>query len=114
MAEIMGEDVNCQYIKKLLEPCKEPRKLTKREHAFCEYAQNGWLARDIDKRLFFFKEKPHKNVRYEWYSYDGDYYNVYDELFPFITWKDNEPYSVEGLLTWEVEDQSMEENELCH
>lgn len=93
---------NCA--EQLLEEYIEPKKLTKRERAFCVYVEKGWIARDKDKCLFFFKEKPCKTVRHDWASYDCNYHRVYDDIFPFITWEDEEPYSIEELLKWEFEE----------
>lgn len=36
----------------------EQPKLTKRERAFCEAVQTGWIARDSDMTLCYFERKP--------------------------------------------------------
>ena len=81
-----------------------PRKLTKRERAFCEYAQSGYIARDEDEYLYIFTEIPYKTHYDQWECNDTSTCIAYgDELFQFIKWEDDEPYSIEEMLTWEVE-----------
>lgn len=103
--EVMGSPKNCDFAVKaeeLLEEYIEPKKLTKRERAFCEYAESGWIARDKNGTLGFYYVKPNKdNEEGEWcYKYG---YGLIGELFPFIKWEDKKPYSVEEMLKWEVE-----------
>lgn len=87
---------------KLLEKYQEPRKLNKREHGLCEYLESGWLARDEEDSLWWFKEKPTKYDNRVW-GFNHLMY-VENELFNFIKWEDDEPYSVEEMLKWEVEE----------
>ena len=115
----IGEDCpNCSFTKvlghnhcnldhcaeELLEEYEEPHKLTKRERAFCEYAQEGWIAREESGSLYYFAEKPTTKDIYGHWVDGGNFSLIIEGLFPFITWEDEEPYSVEDLLTWEVEE----------
>ncbi|MGF6375027.1 hypothetical protein M2140_000061 [Clostridiales Family XIII bacterium PM5-7] len=89
----------------------EKPKLTKRERAFCEFAETGWIMRrdSLDHPWFFPKHKPHRDEYNNWrYSLNGasclnDIIDTTDKLFPFIIWKDEEPWSVEELLKLEIE-----------
>lgn len=80
-------------------------KLTKREHAFCEAVESGWLARDEDEELYLHQNKPEKRT----ITWVGDITSSEINLrfypsFDFITWEDDEPYSIEEMLKWEVEE----------
>ena len=80
-------------------------KLTKRERAFCEAVEKGWLARDKRGYLFLNREKPRKYPE----SWSRAIVLAYLEpsfypTFDFITWEDDEPYSVKEMLTWEVKE----------
>lgn len=58
-----------------------------------------YVARDEDGTLFVFTEKPFK-LDYYWKSGNEDEYSVYlfNHLFRFIKWEDEEPYLIEDLL----------------
>ena len=59
-----------------------------------------WIARDKDKKLFIYRDKPSKNTRFEEWLVDGKSENmsIVRHLFQFITWQDDEPYNIEELL----------------
>ena len=91
-----------------IEPPKQP-KLTKKERQFCELVERGWIARDSDERLYYFKEEPAKNARHKRWEHvpfskviEIDQFD--DCYFYFITWDDAEPWSIEDLLKLEVEE----------
>ena len=75
--------------------------LTRRERAFCEYAQIGHITRDQNGQLFHAVELPIK----EELAWSGGVRCEHIEYvdFNFITWDDEEPWSVEDLLKLEVE-----------
>lgn len=81
--------------------------LIAREKHFVEFAQEGWLARDRGGSLYQHRGKPYKKDEREWSSTEGflnmSYFDV-DALFPFITWEDEEPWSVEELRELKVEE----------
>ena len=61
--------------------------------------KKGWIARDRDNELWFFSIKPYKEYS-SWRSEscwkNGEDYEMLDsELFPEITWEDEEPVKVE-------------------
>lgn len=86
----------------------EPPKLTKRERAFCEAVQTGWIARDCDMFLYYFDHKPILN-RGEW---DAEGYHVnmmalgLKDSFMFIKDTDAECWAVEDLLKLEVQNET--------
>lgn len=83
-------------------------KLTKRERAFCEAVQTGWIARDCDMFLYYFDHKPILN-RGEW---DAEGYHVnmmvlgLKDSFMFIKDTDAECWSIEDLLKLEVQHET--------
>lgn len=55
-----------------------------------------WIARDIDGRLYIYASKPKKRLTM-WESM-GSPMILFDHIFKFIKWEDDEPYSIEELL----------------
>lgn len=84
---------------------KEQPKLTKKERQFCELVETGWIARSKNGCLNLFSKRPTKLTNC-WFSN----YNPFSDLtlfnfgFSFITWDDEEPWSIEDLLKLEVEE----------
>lgn len=83
----------------------EKPKLTKKERMFCELVETGWIARDFGGKLYHYACEPSKGGR-DWFNGNFDLWipeNVlHDCTFSFITWGDEEPWSVEELLKLEV------------
>lgn len=82
----------------------EQPKLTKRERAFCEAVQTGWIARDCDMSLLHFERKP--VFKRDSWNAEG-YYTYLEALglndhFMFIKDTDADYWSVEDLLKLEV------------
>lgn len=90
-------------VKWLISEYKEPVTLTAREKHFVEFAEDGWLARDKNGELYFYKDKPHK-MRSDWWDNASCRLKSFGDFFPFIKWKDEEPWSVEELRKLEVQD----------
>lgn len=91
---------------------KEQPKLTKRERAFCEFVETGYIARDSeswDNDLYYYVNKPNRKSE-SWDYIGSDLISFNDmnqikqisEMFTFITWEDEEPWSIEDLLKLEV------------
>lgn len=80
----------------------EPIKLSKRERAFLEYAQTGWIARDGSEALFLYDVMPTKKDGF-WKS-NNIANDIISDLFTFIKWEDEEAWSVEELLKLEVKE----------
>lgn len=108
--DLYGAEARSCFIRFLEWCCKEYKetpKLTKRQRAFLEALQTGWGARDGDGTLYFYEGKPYRKIgRSGSWSFSGKCvptsYAMFPD-FPFIKWED-EPYSIEEMLTWEVED----------
>ena len=87
----------------------EQPKLTKRERAFCEAVQTGWLARDYSGNLAWRDNKPEKvQETHDKYWLGNGSIVVWvhalfkEDGFGFIQWKDEKPWSIEELLKLEV------------
>lgn len=80
---------------------KEKLKLTEREKAFCIAANSGYIARNKNGYLYYFKEKPGKRTETWFASGYNIRINGLGLNFSFIGWKDEEPWSVESLLKLE-------------
>lgn len=81
----------------------EAPKLTKRERAFCEAVQVGWIARDENGVLYWFPQKESVEKRASIWS-ASEYTNISFMIldFSFIKWSDENPWSIEDLLKLDV------------
>ena len=85
---------------KLLEEYKEPIKLTKFEYEHLKVAKRegfNFIARDGDGRSFLYKNKPFKSLD-EWIVASKVCCRIFDSLFKFVKWEDEEPYSIDEIL----------------
>lgn len=58
-----------------------------------------WIARDENKNIFIYSEKPDKKqYMWKWIPNATICFTQYNHLFQFITWNDSEPYNIEELL----------------
>ena len=59
-----------------------------------------WIARDkFEDALFLYEDKPNKNENNNWVNDEkNEGLNLFNHLFQFITWQDDEPYNIEELL----------------
>lgn len=83
----------------LLEEYKEPVKLTKFEYEYLKVAkENGYnfITRDKDNRLYGTSEKP-KKYNTTWAG-SGAYIGMFESMFKFVKWEDEEPYSIDEIL----------------
>ena len=89
-------------LKKLLWERKEKPKLTKDEKAILRNLPKKWkyIARDEDSCLWIFNDyKPRKgSTSPEWLGNIGEPLILFQHLFQFITWEDEEPTLIEDLL----------------
>lgn len=76
--------------------------LTVEERGFCKAVERGYVARDEDGRICFYQKAPNKK-KGVWYTGIGEIIEINNTYFPFITWKDSEPWSIGELLGLEVE-----------
>lgn len=85
----------------LWERPREMHELTSLEKELLKYFLNGYsyIARDSDNDLYIYSNKPTKSVEY-WGNtdYAKKLYIFQDDLFKFIKWEDDEPYSIIELL----------------
>ena len=92
-----------EFFKYLAEEHIEQPKLTKRERAFCEAVQTGWIARDKNGGLNWSREAPFKDGFQHWdiKSIENAYF-VTNKFFEFVKWEDEKPWSIEDLLKLDV------------
>lgn len=59
-----------------------------------------WIARDeAFNVLYVYEDKPIKNANNNWGNdKNNTSLEIYNHLFQFITWRDDEPYNIEELL----------------
>ena len=91
--------------KELIWERKEPKekpKLTEDEKVILRNIDKEykWIARDDDGLLCVYKEKPTKDDYDGWNDSAFSFASLwaFDNLFQFIKWEDDEPYSIEELL----------------
>lgn len=83
----------------LLEEYKEPIKLTRFEYEYLKVAKENeynFIARDNDGCVFLYRNRPWKD-ELSW-DYSGKFMIVFEELFKFVKWADEEPYLIDGIL----------------
>lgn len=85
----------------LEEEYKEPIKLSEDEKVILRNIDKKykWIARDKNGRLYVYKERPLK-AHTMWRNDDsgGMHMVLFNHLFQFIKWEDEEPYNIEELL----------------
>lgn len=80
--------------------------LTQREKGFVECIGGGWIARNKDGDLIWFEGQPERSHYENIWTEDIDYdqTQLCAMYFPFITWEDEEPWSVESLRKLKVQE----------
>ena len=83
--------------------------ITSREKNFLDALLSNckYIARDINNDLYIYYNKPRRNSMNElWINEDSSYFYVsrdmYGNMFDFIKWEDEEPWSIEDLKNLEV------------
>ena len=74
--------------------------LSEAEYYILKNAKKEWklIARDRDNNLFLYRNKPGKSNAY-WIDERGDMdLTVYNHLFPFVKWEDDEAWEIAELL----------------
>lgn len=100
---IFDNGVMCSYSRTewLLSEYKESTKVTRLEYELLKFWINEgykYIARDRDKRLFVYKEKPSKKCDC-WGSLHGHrMLNDFVTLFQFVKWEDEESTSIKDVL----------------
>ena len=90
------KDYTC---KELLWERKEKPQLNEDEKAILRNLpkEYKWIARDECTYMYLYTNKPVKNACRGWNG-DGFARFIFHNLFQFIKWEDEEPYSIEELL----------------
>ena len=89
---------------KLLWKRQELPKLSSAERVILENLDKRykWIARDKSERLFAYHGIPNKDTTF-WYSLEAwDIQLRFPNLFKFVKWEDEQPYSIEELLKGET------------
>ena len=98
-------DANCSEclrlsLLELLEEYKEPVKLTKFEYEYLKVAKKegfNFIARDKTNILYEYEKRP-KKCDLMWGS-GGDCVCMFKSTFSFVKWEDEEPYSIDKILS---------------
>lgn len=93
---------NVAKLKWLISEYKQsPIKLTRLEYGILNHILNNteysYIARERDRALFIYKDKPFKTAYY-WSCSDVNDFKYFNDLFQFIKWEDAEPTSIDELL----------------
>ena len=84
--------------------------ITSREKNFLDLLLPKWkyIARDNNNELYIYNEKPTRRD-YDWYLNDGIFCRIstmfFGNMFDFIKWEDEKPWSIEDLKKLEVKDE---------
>lgn len=98
-------DVNCSECLRLslldlLEEYKEPVKLSKFEYEYLKVAKKegfNFIARDNDGCVCLYINIPTLKREFSW-GYNGEFMIVFEELFKFVKWEDEEPWNIDNIL----------------
>jgi len=99
MDEAEAALIDAGYIENPYPEEDEPPELTEEEHdAAADLYDRGfeWLARDMDGKLYAFRDKPEKEGAY-WNSFANKAEPI-DEGFDFVAYDDEKPWSIAYLL----------------
>ena len=104
--ETASSSCNDCVIKWLKSERKEQIKLSDAERVILENIDKDykWIARDkYDNQLFIYTVKPIKNEIKKNWGVEGDNADLelFNHLFQFIKWEDENPYNIEELLKGE-------------
>lgn len=93
---------NCMMrrIEFLYQDYKRTVVLTDDEKALCKLLGSGWIARDLDEKLWWYKKKPTKGTAPgAWLNRSCSISGISDMFpqckFDFIKWEDEEPWEVQ-------------------
>lgn len=85
----------------LLEEYKEPIKLTQFEYEYLKVAKKegfNFIARDNDGCVYLYINIPTLKGTISW-GYNGEFMIVFEELFKFVKWADEEPWKIDSILS---------------
>ena len=98
-------DIDCSKCLKLslvdlLEEYKKPVKLSKFEYEYLKVAKKegfNFIARDNDGCVYLYINIPTFKGTISW-GYNGEFMIVFEELFKFVKWADEEPWEIDEIL----------------
>ena len=102
----MYAGLGCQraIVRWLMSEYKPEPVLTQREKGFVECIRHGWIAADEVGSKMWYEDKPKKDKEPNvWLG--KKIVTLNDDYFPFITWEDEEPWSVEELRKLKVQNE---------
>lgn len=89
--------------------CVEKPTITSREKNFLDALLSDckYIARDFNNDLYIYYNKPRRSLMNEsWTTDDSNYFyvsrNMYGDMFDFIKWEDEKPWSIEDLKKLEM------------
>ena len=107
--DIFDGNASCiiNLIKWLAKEYEEPKPtLTEKEMYLCTAFEKGYIVRGNNVGLIFFEKKPIK-TGVVWKNESPSLFfklpKTLQDEFKFISYKDEEPHSIEEMLTWEVQ-----------
>ena len=109
-----GDHCSNIKVKWLLSEYKEPIKLSRLEHDILKYLSDNtvhmYIVRDGNGNICLYDAEPKKSENGDWWVGRGVHGMVmFDKLFQFIQWEDEEPTSIEEVLgNCEVSDGESE------
>lgn len=85
---------------------KDKPTITVKEQHFLKFIKNGWIVRDLNGYVRWFEKRPKKQgeIWNNFYS-SVDIERPFKNMFSFIEWEDEEPWSVEELLKLEMKNE---------
>lgn len=103
-----------ERMKWLLSEYKEPIKLSKLEYDILKYLSDNtrhmYITRDGNGNIFLYDVEPEKSKSAPWWTGRGMcQMTMFNKLFQFVQWKDEEPKSIKKILNnCEVSDGESE------
>ena len=95
----------CTYarIKWMLSECKEPIKVSKLEYDILKYLADNteyiYMSRNGNGNIFLYDVEPEKSKSAPWWAGRGMcHMGMFNKLFQFVQWEDEEPTSIEEVL----------------
>lgn len=89
-----------ELLEEYKEEYKEPIKLTQFEYEYLKFAKENeynFIARDNDGYVFLYRNRPWKD-ELSW-DYSGKFMIVFEELFKFVKWADEESCNIDEILS---------------
>lgn len=88
------------FLKFMNEEYKEPIQLSYDEYVILKNLPSNWkyICRDGDGMVCLFEYKPNKGVSMWKFCGRRISFKVFEHLFQFIKWEDEEPYSIQQLI----------------